>query len=307
MEKTITLRVPATSANCGPGFDSLGLALSMYNEFTYTISDVEFGFKLEVEGEGADYLKPSGRNLAFASFLDVWNQVKGRQRVGIKIHMKNNIPLARGLGSSSTAIVAGIAAANALSGAQLPKKELLVYANGLEGHPDNVAPAIFGGFTISYVVEGKPDTIKVLPPKLLKFIAVVPERPLSTAVARKAIPPVVPHKDAIFNSSRAALLVAALLQGEFQYLPFALEDRLHQPYRAHLIAGLPDVFAAAKAAGAYNCIISGAGSTLMAYANPNMDCEAIGQAMQTAFKANGQSSQIHILDLDAEGVKEFCS
>jgi len=307
MEKTITLRVPATSANCGPGFDSLGLALSMYNEFTYTISDVELGFKLEVEGEGADFLKPSGRNLAFASFLDVWNQVKGRRRVGIKIHMKNNIPLARGLGSSSTAIVAGIAAANALSGAQLPKKELLVYANGLEGHPDNVAPAIFGGFTISYVVEGKPDTIKVLPPKPLKFIAVVPERPLSTAVARKAIPPVVPHRDAIFNSSRAALLVAALLQGEFQYLPFALEDRLHQPYRAHLIAGLPDVFAAAKSAGAYNCIISGAGSTLMAYANPNMDCAAIGQAMQAAFKANGQNSKVHILDLDAEGVKEFCS
>lgn len=305
MKKTITIRVPATSANCGPGFDSLGLAVSMYNEFTYTISDEVLKFELEVEGEGTGYLKASGRNLAYASFLDVWNQVKEHQRVGIKIHMKNNIPLARGLGSSSTAIVAGITAANLLSGARLTKKELLVYANGLEGHPDNVAPAIFGGFTISYVLEGKPDTIKVLPPKPLKFIAAVPEKPLSTAVARKAIPPVVPHRDAIFNSSRAALLVAALVQGEFQYLPFALQDRLHQPYRAHLIPGLPDVFAAAQAAGAYNCIISGAGSTLMAYASPEMDCEAIGKAMQAAFKANGQNSQVHILDLDTEGVKEI--
>lgn len=301
--KKVTLRVPATSANCGPGFDSLGLACTLYNEATYEITP-EKGFQLEVRGEGAEYLKPYGRNLAFAGFFKVWNAVTGGERIGLKISMVNRIPMSRGLGSSSSAIVAGAFAANALSGETLSRDELLKFATELEGHPDNVAPALLGGFTISYMNEQHvPHSLRVLPDKPLKFIAAVPERRLATALARQAIPATVPHADAVFNASHAALLTGALLTGRYEYLSEALEDRLHQPYRAHLIPGLADVFKAAQSAGAYHAIISGAGSTVMAYADPAADCEKIAAAMLTAFKQNGEQANCHILDLDMEGVK----
>lgn len=303
MMKKVTLRVPATSANCGAGFDSLGLACTLYNEATYEITP-EKGFKLEVEGEGAEYLKPYGRNLAFAGFFKVWNQVTCGQRIGLKISMINRIPMSRGLGSSSSAIVAGAFAANILSGETLSRDQLLNYATELEGHPDNVAPALLGGFTISYMNDSHvPHSLRVLPVKPLKFIAAVPERRLATSIARQAIPATVPHCDAVFNASRAALLTGALLTGRYEYLSEALDDKLHQPYRAHLIPGLADVFKAAQTAGAYHAIISGAGSTVMAYADPAADCEKIADAMAAAFKQNGELCTCHILDLDTDGVK----
>lgn len=301
----ITVRVPATSANCGPGFDTLGLACTLYNELTYEITP-ERGFKLEVEGEGADYLKPFGRNLAFAGFLKVWNKVNDGRRIGLKVSMKNLIPMSRGLGSSSSAIVAGLYAANCLCGDYFSKDELLGMATDIEGHPDNVAPALYGGFTISYMSDaGKAHTLRVMPAKPLKFIAVVPERRLPTALARQAIPPSVPHHAAVYNSSRAALLVGSLLTGNYSFLTEAMEDKLHQPYRAHLIPGLNEVFAAARAAGAYNAIISGAGSTMMAYAEPSADCEGIAAAMKQALDDIGEPCYTLILDLDTEGVKKI--
>lgn len=302
--RKVSIQVPATSANCGPGFDTLGLACTLYNEATYEITATK-GFKLEVTGEGADYLKPFGRNLAFASFLRVWNAITDGERIGLKVTMHNRIPMSRGLGSSSSAIVAGIYAANALCGDYYTKDQLLDIATEMEGHPDNVAPAIYGGFTISYMEQGKAHSLRLLPAKPLKFIAVVPNSKLPTPLARQAIPLQVPHKDAVFNTSRASLLVGALLSGRYEYLGMALEDKLHQPYRAHLIPGLADVFAAARAAGAYNAIISGAGSTVMAYAAPEADCEGIAQAMVKAFAANGEHACYHILNLDENGVKKI--
>lgn len=298
----VYLRVPATSANCGPGFDVLGLAVNLYNEACYEITP-QRGFQLEVEGEGAAYLKPFGRNLAFASFFRVWNQVTGGERIGLKIKMLNRIPMSRGLGSSSSAIVAGVHAANVLSGNTLSEDELLGIATELEGHPDNVAPALYGGFTISYMDAGKAHSLRCLPAKPLKFIAVVPDRRLATSLARQAIPATVPHHDAVFNSSRSSLLVGSLLTGRYEYLSHALEDKLHQPYRAHLIPGLYEAWEAARAAGAYNGIISGAGSTIMAYADPEADHAAIAEAMKAALNGVGESCCYHILDLDTEGVK----
>ena len=298
----VYLRVPATSANCGPGFDVLGVAVNLYNESCYEITP-QRGFQLEVKGEGADYLKPFGRNLAFSSFFRVWNQVTGGERIGLKIKMLNRIPMSRGLGSSSSAIVAGVHAANVLSGNTLSEDELLGIATELEGHPDNVAPALYGGFTISYMDAGKAHSLRCLPAKPLKFIAVVPDRRLATSLARQAIPATVPHHDAVFNSSRSSLLVGALLTGRYEYLSHALEDKLHQPYRAHLIPGLYEAWEAARAAGAYNGIISGAGSTIMAYADPEADHVAIAEAMKAALNGVGESCCYHILDLDTEGVK----
>lgn len=300
--KKVSIQVPATSANCGPGFDTLGLACTLYNEVTYEITDAK-GFQLEVTGEGADYLKPFGRNLAFASFLRVWNEATCGQRIGLKVTMHNRIPMSRGLGSSSSAIVAGIYAANALCDNHFSMDELLAIATDIEGHPDNVAPALYGGFTISYMEQGKAHSLRLLPAKPLKFIAVVPDSKLATVLARQAIPETVPHKDAVYNTSRASLLVGALLSGNYDYLGMALEDKLHQPYRAHLIPGLADVFAAAKDAGAYNAIISGAGSTVMAYASPDADCGRIAKAMVESFAAHGEHACYHVLDLDTEGVK----
>ena len=301
--KKVTLQIPATSANCGPGFDSLGLALNFYNEVTYEILDHK-GMELTVQGEGADYLKPFGGNLAFRSFYTVWNELTMGEHIGLKVSMVNRIPLSRGLGSSSACIVGGVLAASILSGANLTQEQLLNYANALEGHPDNVAPAIFGNFTISYLdAQNNPHSLVVKPAQPLKFIAVVPELQLSTEVTRQAIPAAVPHKDAVFNTSRSALLVGAILSGNFEYLAAALEDKLHQPYRAHLIPGLKEIFAAARQAGAYNAIISGAGSTVMAYASPEADCEKIGKTMQEIFNKNNIKSNYHIFDLDKFGAK----
>lgn len=300
--KKVTVKVPATSANCGPGFDSLGLACTLYNEATYEITDTK-GFQLEVTGEGESYLKPYGRNLAFASFLRVWNEVTNNERIGLKVKMTNRIPMSRGLGSSSSAIVAGIYAANCLCDNYYTKDQLLNIATEIEGHPDNVAPAIYGGFTISYMENNKAYSLRVLPANPLKFIAVIPESKLPTSLARQAIPENVPHKDAVYNTSRASLLVASLLSGRYEFLEAALDDKLHQPYRAHLIPGLCDVFAAAKSAGAYKAIISGAGSTVMAYASPTADCEKIAQEMIKVFAKYGEKCDYHILDLDTDGVK----
>lgn len=302
--KKVTVRVPATSANCGPGFDTLGLACTLYNETTYEITDKK-GFQLEVTGEGAEYLKPFGRNLAFASFLRVWNQLRDGERIGLKVTMTNRIPMSRGLGSSSSAIIAGLYAANALCDDYYTKDDLLKIATDIEGHPDNVAPALYGGFTVSYMEQGGVHSLRLLPAKPLKFIAVVPDSKLPTSLARQAIPATVPHHDAVYNASRASLLVGSLLSGRYEYLGMALEDKLHQPYRAHLIPGLFDVFAAARNAGAYNAIISGAGSTVMAYASPEADCEGIAEAMVRTFAEHGEHACYHILDIDEEGVKKI--
>ena len=303
MKKSVTVRVPATSANCGPGFDSLGLALTLYNDFTFTISDETFGFSLEVEGEGKDSFHASGRNMAFASFLAVWNKITDHKRIGIDVHMHNQVPKSRGLGSSSTAIVAGVTAASILSGANLTLDEILQEANAMEGHPDNVAPAIYGGFTISFQDNGVAHTLRTIPKMPLQFIAVVPDMQLSTHMAREAIPKEIPHPDAVFNSSRTALLVAALLENRPDLLQYALEDKLHQPYRAKLIPGLTEVFAAGEEAGAYKCIISGSGSTLLAYASPDKDGDAIGKAMVDAFAHCGQTAVYHILQLNTKGTE----
>lgn len=303
MIKKVSLQVPATSANCGPGFDTLGLACTLYNDMTYEITD-KTGFQLEVTGEGSEYMRANGRNLAFLSFFRLWNEYTNRERIGLKITMHNRIPMSRGLGSSSSAIVAGLFAANTMLGNPYNQDKLLNFANEIEGHPDNVAPAIYGGFTVSYLDKNNgAHSLKIIPAKSLKFIAVVPDRKLSTHLARQAIPAAVPHVDAVFNSSHAALLVAALLSGRYECLGDALEDKLHQPYRAHLIPGLYDAFAAAKEAGAYNGIISGAGSTIMAYADPDSDCEGIARAMQAALLKAGETSCYHLLDLETEGVK----
>ncbi len=299
--KTVTVKVPATSANCGPGFDCLGLACTLYNVFTLEITD-ENKIKLSATGEGEGMLKPSERNFAVKAVRKVMDEA-GCKKPGISITMHNDIPMSRGLGSSSAAIVGGMVAANELLGNPFGKSKILDLATEMEGHPDNVAPAIFGGVTVSYMEDGRAGYIRFLPPPGLQMIAVVPDFPLPTKLAREALPEQVSMQDAVFNVSRAALFTACMCQGNLDALPFALQDRLHQPYRSKLIPGLDAAFDAAKKAGALGSVISGSGSTLMSFAGANADAGAIGRSMCEEFIKIGKDARFHLLDFDLSGAK----
>ena len=220
---------------------------------------------------------------------------------GFCIRMKNHIPLSRGLGSSAAAIVAGLKAANALIGNRFSRRELLQMATSIEGHPDNVAPAIFGGFTISVVTRGRVECFSLMPRMPLKLVVAVPEFPLSTRLARSVLPEQVNMKDAVYNVSRAALLVAALTKGQPRFLRNAFADALHQPYREKLIPGMKDVFRAARRSGALGASLSGAGPCLIAYTLE--DEEAVGQAMVEAFAKHEVEARALQLSLDAHGAR----
>ena len=298
------VRVPGTSANCGPGFDCLGVATTIYNYLDLTL--IKSG-KVIVEstGEGADNIPSGKRNLtwlAIKKILDVTGRTNDFK--GAIIRMKNNVPISRGLGSSSTAIVAGLTAANEILGSPLDKNGLLKLATELEGHPDNVAPAIFGGFTVSVMDKGSVQTFSFMPRVKLKLIVTVPDFELSTRLARKVLPKNIAMKDAIFNISRASMLIAALVEGREDLLPLAFDDALHQPYRKKLVPGMTEVFEAAKSAGALGAAISGAGSCLIAFTSAHSGLEnKIASSMVEAFKVHGVCSKALILNIDKNGAQ----
>lgn len=299
---TIRVRVPGTSANCGPGFDSIGLACTVYNDLELTLT-CEPGVKITIVGEGAQNIPTDERNIVWRSVQYLLRKAGLEKKYrGAIIRMENGVPLSRGLGSSATAIVAGLKAANVLIGNRFNRRELLQFATDIEGHPDNVAPAIFGGFTVSTVTNGKAECFSFQPQLRLKLIVAVPDFPLSTRKARAVLPEMVPMKDAVNNISRASMLVAALCRGNDKFLRNVFEDALHQPYRAKLIPGMYDVFAAARKAGALGANLSGAGPCLIAYSLEKYHCEEmVGEAMQQAFQKHKVHADILIMDLDTRG------
>ena len=300
----VVVRVPGTSANCGPGFDCLGLATTIYNYLDLTLIR---GGKVVVEstGEGAENIPHGKRNLTWMAVRRLLREVgRDDEFKGAIIRMKNNVPISRGLGSSSTAIVAGLVGANEIIGAPLNRQELLKLATELEGHPDNVAPALFGGFTVSVMDKGEVQTFSFWPRIKLKLIVAVPDFELSTRLARKVLPRNVSMHDAIFNISRASMLIAALVEGREDLLPLAFDDALHQPYRKKLVPGMSAVFEAAKSAGALGAAISGAGSCLIAFTSARSHLEEkIAAAMTEAFKASSVTSKALILDVDRKGAQ----
>ena len=300
----VVVRVPGTSANCGPGFDCLGVATTIYNYIDLTLLRSS-RLTVEASGEGADKIPLGKKNLTWQAIRRLLQEVwRADDFKGAIIRTKNNVPLSRGLGSSSTAIVAGLTAANEILGAPLDKNGLLKLATEIEGHPDNVAPAIFGGFTVSVMSGGDVQTFSFMPRIKLKLIVTVPDFELSTRLARKVLPKNVALKDAIFNVSRASMLVAALVKGREDLLPFAFDDALHQPYRQKLVPGMTEVFTAAREAGALGAAISGAGSCLIAFTSAGGGLEQkISAAMTDAFAAHGVKSRALILDVDKRGAK----
>ena len=303
-EKCVRVHVPGTSANCGPGFDCLGLACTVYNDLELRLTR-EPGLSITMTGEGATNIPCDNRNIVWRSAQYLLEKAgKDKEYRGAVIHMENRVPLSRGLGSSATAIVAGLTAANALIGTPFNRREILQFATDIEGHPDNVAPAIFGGFTVNAVTNGRVDCFSFLPRFRMKFVVAVPNFPLSTRMARKVLPPEVPMQDAIFNIGRASMLVAALTRGNERYLRLGLDDALHQPYRAELIPDMYDVFKAARKAGAAGATLSGAGPCLIAYVLERRHAEeAVGKAMLEAFREHDVEARILTLDLDTHGAQ----
>lgn len=292
----VRVQVPATTANMGPGFDTLGMALKMYN-----IVEMEtggHGLQIEVEGDGADQIPRNSSNIVYAAAARVF-KVRGFAPPGLRIKIINNIPLARGLGSSAAAIVGGLVAANIISGNKLGEKELLSIATDLEGHPDNVAPALLGGIVISALIDGEVKYSKIDAPAKLKCVAAIPDFNLPTRLAREVLPQSVSLGDAVFNISRASLLVAALIKGDFNLLATAMDDKIHQPYRANLIPGMKRVFAAAKLAGARGIVLSGAGPTLIAFCDENTTL--IASVMKETFWQSGIQARVVELEPNPVG------
>lgn len=282
----IRVRVPATTANLGPGFDCLGLALGLYNSVEMTHADF---WHIDIRGEGSDNLSRSDDNLVWQAALRLW-KAAGVVPPTIKLTLENRIPLARGLGSSSAAIVGGLMAANSYLVSPLPLEHLLDLATELEGHPDNVAPALYGGLVASACESGSVYSRSLALCPSLRFLVCIPDFSLSTTLARQALPKDIPHEDAVFNISRTVLLVQALQHGDAGLLSFASADKLHQPYRQSLIPGYSDVCSSALAAGAAAVMISGAGPTMLAITQRS-DTNAISKAMEQGFASQGITSR----------------
>lgn len=291
----VHVRVPATSANLGPGFDALGLALALHNEVT---AEDGQGVTVRIEGEGANRL-PRDANNVVARGVRLAYEAAGREFKGCALACVNRIPPARGLGSSAAAWVAGLLAGNALVGAPLSKDAVLGLAARAEGHPDNAAAAIFGGLTVSCAGPEGFVAIALPVPASLAWVVLVPDVTSSTAEARALLPPSVPRADAVFNVQRVALLLASLQADRPATLTAALDDRLHQPYRLKLFPWMPQVVAAARAAGALGCVLSGAGPSLLAAVAG--DGSAVAQAMESALRKAGVSGTARSFDVDATG------
>ncbi len=297
MVRKVTVKVPATSANLGPGFDCLGLALGLYN--TLTIVERPQGLKIEVQGEGADTLPVDQSNLVIQAARRLFLHA-GKQSLDLHIVQNNRIPVSSGLGSSASAVVGGLVGANALLDSPFAPFELLRMASEIEGHPDNVAPALFGDLVLT-IGEVDELIVEQIPlPKMLVVI-VLPDHELSTHEARRVLPDLVPREDAIFNISRASLLVRALAMGNYGQLSVAVQDRLHQPYRLALIPGMANAFEAAKGAGAAAVALSGAGPSLIAFAQ--RDHDEIKKAVVDAFEESGLSSRSWVLPIDKNGTE----
>ncbi len=269
MTDRVSVRVPATSANIGPGFDCLGLAVDLWGTITFE----------RREPTPADDPMAS---MAITAALKVFDRV-GEAAGQLSVTYEGDIPIARGLGASAVARVGGLVAANELTGGKLDRDELLVIATDLEGHADNVAPAIFGGLQASVVEDGKVLHTAVPLPTGLHCVLFVPEFRIATKDARRVLPDSLSRHDAVYNIGRAALLVAAMARGRFDLLSAATQDKLHQPARSALFPAMTAIFDAARAAGAHAAYLSGSGSTLCAFATANT--QRIADAMAEAARS----------------------
>ena len=289
--------LPATTANLGAGFDVLGLALDLRNELWVCPAERDL---TTVEGEGADTLPTDGDNLVRRA-MSALAEAAGRELPALRLHQLNSVPLECGLGSSATAIVGGILACDALLDCGLPPDELLKLGVELEGHPDNVAPCLHGGLMVCCAGDEGTHYLKLQPPPDLSAVLAIPGYTVSTERARQLLPDSVPREDALFNVARSALFVAAMATGEYAALRVAMQDRLHQPYRAVLVPGLDATIEAALEAGALGAAMSGAGPTVVAFVEG--ETGGVEQAMLAALTDADVTATTRVAQLSAPGAE----
>jgi homoserine kinase len=294
--RSVAVKVPATTANLGPGFDTLGMALSLYDELEVTAVPGD-AVRVDVHGVGAGVVPTDETNLVVRSIAHVFDVV-GQPMPGLELTARNSIPHGRGMGSSGAAIVAGVMAAKGLleGVVDLDAEALLGLANDMEGHPDNVAPALFGGLTIAWVTDNGPQYKKLSVHRGVSPVVLVPEATMSTALARSLQPESVPHEDAIFNVSRSALLIAALIQSP-ELLLAATEDKLHQSYRASAMPETFELVTKLRERG-LAAAVSGAGpSVLVLGSDPGQRL----LAQQIVSETAGEAWQALMLAVDIKG------
>ena len=300
----IKIRVPATTANLGPGFDCLGLALKLY--LNLEIEEIGEGLVIEYQGEGSEKFlaKKKEDTLIWKSINLVLKRAnKDIHKKGIKIKILNEIPVTRGLGSSASAIIGGIVGAARLYNINLTNQEMLELALSLEGHMDNIVPALIGGLTLAYKTgQEEIKWAKIKTPLDLRVVAAIPDFTLSTGKMRGALPQKVALPEAIFNLSRSALLVNALQNSDWEVLAEAMEDRLHQPYRIPFIPGIEDMFSQIKKTGLAGAALSGSGPSVVSLTKMGSE-EIISKIMKDAFLKAGVACRVLVLEADLEGTK----
>jgi len=291
----LTIKVPATSANLGPGFDSLGLALDLWNESTFELAD---DFTVYVEGEGKGKLAQGRSNMIIRAAQKFAEHVR-KELHPFALHCVNHIPPGSGLGSSAAATLTGLLAANVLTESNLTDDEILCLATELEGHPDNVAPALMGGLVVSTLSERKVIARK-LPITPMHVTVVLPDFHFPTKEARDSLPKQVDMKDAVHNISRAVLVTEAFRKGDLSLLREAMTDKLHQSYRLKLIPSAEVAMNAMKADGASAVALSGAGPSLIAFLKTESNA---GSAAKRAFEQAGLSARIFQLGISSRGAE----
>jgi homoserine kinase len=295
--KRITVHVPATTANLGPGFDTLGLALDLWNETSFTQTG-NAHISLTISGEGENSLPTDTSNAVVAAALQLY-ALAGKDPGGLDIHCINRIPLISGLGSSSAALLTGMLGANALLGEPFSRQDILSMATENEGHPDNVVPAMLGGL-VATVFSGDRIVSRKLLVSPMSITVVFPDFYFPTKAAREILPEYVLRQDAIFNVSRAVLVIKSFETGDLGLMGDVMDDSLHQPYRIPLIPGAQAAMDAARQAGAGAVALSGAGPSLIAFSRQPAD-PAIGLVMQQAFEEAGLAARIFPLNISQSG------
>lgn len=293
----VRVQVPATTANFGPGFDCLGASLGLYNYI-----DMEFSDKpqVHVNGEGIEEIPADETNLVYQAAVRVLKRADINKP--LKIVLDNRIPLARGLGSSAACIAGGMMAANHLAGDILENSELVKIGTEMEGHPDNVVPAMFGGFCLSMVHENRIIYKSFPVPFWLRFVVCIPDFELKTEDARKVLPKTIKFEDAVYNTSRTAMLVAAMAQGDLSDMDIFCQDKLHQPYRSHLIPGMGKILQSISEKGAYAGFLSGSGPTVVCLTLRER-ADILGEHMVDIFAKEGVKSHYQVLSSDSKGVR----
>jgi homoserine kinase len=296
-----TVKVPATTANIGPGFDCLGAALTLYNQFQFTVLADGADLSITVTGLEHNRVSTDSTNLVYQAFCKFYESLD-KPVPAVQIEIQMDVPLARGLGSSATAIVGGLVGANVLAGSPLTPEQIGQLATEIEGHPDNVVPALMGGCRLAATgIDTDWEICDVPWHESVVPIVAIPDFELSTAEARRVLLSDYSRADAIFNTAHLGLLLRGLQTGNANWLKAALQDKIHQPYRQALIQGYEGVRSRAIAAGAYGLVISGAGPTLLALAGRDR-AESVQAAMEQAWISQGIGTVTKVLQIDTQGV-----